>query len=392
MTNANLNRRDALKATAVAGVASWATWSFPAYVDANTAADEELVPFLGMPRTPPNRLDWEMLEDWLTPVDQVYNVQHYGIPEVDPKEYRLDIGGLVDKPKTLTLDELKSLPQKKLLATFECGGNGASKGFMNAVHNSEWVGTDLADLVKSCGIRDGAIEVAFIGYDKQEETLRKGSNRELSFEVPFGRSLSLADAMELGALVAYQRNGEPLESRIGSPVRLVVPGWYGVANVKWLRRIEVRDRRYMGRFMARDYVTVRGERDGDQVEFVETSVSRMHVKSVVARIMRGAEIDGKVPLKAYGAVWSDGTPIKKVEVKVDDGEWKAAQLAEDPQSKFSWTFFALDLGAVAPGKHTVVSRGIDEKGNIQPSADDDEIALKKTFWEAYQQWPREIEV
>ncbi len=392
MTDSIINRREALHSAAVAGIAGWATLSFPAFVEANSDVDEELVPFLNMPRTPPNRLDWETLEDWLTPIDQVYNVQHYDVPEVANNEYRLTIDGLVNKPQTLTLDQLKALPQRKLVSTFECGGNGASKGFMNAVHNSEWVGTDLAELLKSCGIRDGAIEVAFIGYDKKDETLRKDTKRELTFNVPFGRSLSLDDAINLGALVAYERNGQPLETRIGAPVRLVVPGWYGVANVKWLRRIEVRDRRYMGRFMARDYVTVRGERNGDDIEFVETSVSRMHTKSIIARVMRRGEANGNVPLKAYGAVWSDGTLIDRVEVKLDDGEWKLATLAESPRSEFSWTFFALDLGEVAPGKHTLVSRGIDVKGNIQPSEEDDEIALKKTYWEAYQQWPREIEV
>lgn len=392
MAEQTWNRRDALKGAAAMGLASWATLSFPAFLQANTDADEELVPFLDMPRTPPNRLDWEMLEDWLTPIDQVYNVQHYGMPEIAANEYRLDISGLVDQPKTLSLDDVKALPQRKLTATFECGGNGSSKGFMDAVHNSEWVGTDLAELLKSCGIKEGAIEVAFIGYDKQAETLRKDTKRELTFNVPFGRSLSLHDALNLGALIAYERNGEPLIQRIGSPVRLVVPGWYGVANVKWLRRIEVRDRRYMGRFMGRDYVTVRGERKGDEIEYVETSVSRMHTKSVIARVMRKPEVDGKIPLKAYGAVWSDGTPIKSVEIQLDGGEWRTAQLAEEPRSEFSWIFFALDLGPVAPGKHTLVSRGIDVTGNIQPSASDDEIALKQTYWEGYQQWPRDIEV
>lgn len=392
MLNHRMNRRESLKTVTAAGL-GWATLSFPAFVDANTSEDDELVPFLDTPRTPPNRLDWETLDEWLTPIDQVYNVQHYGIPEVDPNEYRLEITGRVKTRKTLTLAALKQLPSKTLLATFECGGNGASKGFMNAVHNSEWKGTDLADLLNSCGILDDAMEVAFIGYDKQEEKLREGTSKEIKFEVPFGRSLSLQDALELGAIVAYERNGEPLVQRIGAPVRLVVPGWYGVANVKWLKRIELRDRRYMGRFMARDYVTVRGERreDGD-VEFVETSVSRMHTKSIIARVTRPAESDGKVPLKVFGAVWSDGTPIKAVEVRLDDGPWQAAQLAEAPRSKFSWTFFGLTLDGVAPGKHTVVSRGIDVNGNVQPSAADDEIALKKTYWEAYQQWPREIEI
>ena len=176
------------------------------------------------------------------------------------------------------------------------------------------------------------------------------------------------------------------------PLRLIVPGWYGIANVKWLRRIEIRNSRYMGRYMARDYVTVRGERRGEQVEFVETSVGKMNLKSMIARVTRGTAKDGQVPLKAYGAVWSDGTPIKSVEVKVNDSDWRPAVLDEKPTEKFCWRFFSIDLGSLPPGKHSLVSRGIDTEGRMQPSGDDDEIALKKTYWEAYQQWPREIEV
>ncbi len=387
-----MTRRQAIKTSAAATVMGWATSSFPAFVQANSDADEELVPFLNMPRSRPNSLDWETLDEWLTPIDQVFNVQHYGMPEFDATQYGLDITGLIDHPRTMTLEEIKSLPQKTIQATFECSGNGSSKGFMNAVYNSEWVGADLAELLKSCEIQTGAIETAFIGYDRKEETLRKGTRRELTVEVPFGRSLSMDDALGLGAILAYQRNGEPLEHRIGAPVRLIVPGWYGIANVKWLRRIEVRDRRYMGRYMGRDYVTVRGERHGSVIEFIETSVTRMHTKSIVARVTRKPTADGKIPLKAYGAVWSDGTPIDSVEVKVDDGSWQKATLAKTPWSKFSWIFFEIDLGAVSPGPHVVVSRGIDANGDAQPSADDDEIALKRTYWEAYQQWPREIEV
>ena len=96
-------------------------------------------------------------------------------------------------------------------------------------------------------------------------------------------------------------------------------------------------------------------------------------------------------MKAYGAVWSDGTEIKKVEVRLDDGPWREAKL-DAARAKFSWIFFSLDLGDVPPGKHTVVSRGIDVNGRVQPAAEDDEIALKRTYWEAYQQWPREIDV
>jgi DMSO/TMAO reductase YedYZ molybdopterin-dependent catalytic subunit len=355
-------------------------------------SDEEPVPFLGMPRTGDKSLDWETLSDWLTPQEQAFNVQHYGLPEFDPKDFKLEITGLVAKPMTFTMSALKELPKHDQLMTLECSGNGSSKGFMNAIYNSRWTGTPLAPLLKKCKIDPKAKEIVFYGMDRKKETLRPGTNRELTVEVPFGRSMSMEDATKLPMLLAYERNGEPLEKRNGAPLRLIVPGWYGIANVKWLTRIEVRDKRYMGRFMGRDYVTVRGERRGKEIVYVETSVARMNLKSVVARVTRRPTQNGAVPLQAYCAAWNDGTEIAKVEVRVDEGPWSVAIPDGKPRSKYCWKFYSIDLGPVPPGKHTIVSRAIDVNGRIQPAADDDEIALKKTYWEAYQQWPREIEV
>jgi DMSO/TMAO reductase YedYZ molybdopterin-dependent catalytic subunit len=387
-----LSRREILKSSATSAAAGLMLMSTPEFLFPNQRADETLVPFLDMPRTAPNRLDWETLDSWITPQDQVFNVQHYGMPEFETEDFRLEIAGLVERPRTLKLEELKSLPRRDQLMTLECSGNGVSKGFMNAIYNSKWTGTPLASLLQQCGVQEGATEVVFFGVDRKQETLRKDTDRELTVEVPFGRSMSLNDAMNSLALLAYDRNGEPMEHRNGAPLRLIVPGWYGIANVKWLRRIEVRNRRYMGRYMGRDYVTVRGEKQGDKVVFVESSVGRMNLKSVIARMTVRPARDGKIPLKAYGAVWDDGTGVARVEVKLDDGQWREASLDETSRSQHCWTFFSLDLGEVEPGKHTAVSRAIGVDGRVQPAAEDDEIALKKTYWEAYQQWPRKIEV
>lgn len=385
-------RRDAIKNTVISAAGFMAWLSQSSSVLAQAANEGELVPFLDEPRTPPNRLDWEALDTWLTPQDQVFSVQHYDIPNFDYKDYRLEIGGLVERPKQYSLDDLKALPKTEVLMTLECSGNGSNKGFMNAVYNSRWVGTPLAPLLNQSGIDPATTEVVFFGKDKKEEILRPATKNELKVEVPFGRSMTLADVLRKDLLLAYERNGEPIEHRNGAPVRLIVPGWYGIANVKWLARIECRDRRYMGRYMARDYVTVRGERHGNEVVFVESSVTRMNLKSVVARVMRQPTVDGQVPVKAFGAAWDDGTGLAKVEVKVDDGPWQAAVLADEPRSQYSWSFFSIDLGKLSPGKHSLVSRAIDVKGRIQPTADDDEIALKKTYWEAYQQWPRTVSI
>jgi hypothetical protein len=165
-----------------------------------------------------------------------------------------------------------------------------------------------------------------------------------------------------------------------------------VANVKWLTRIDVRNRRYMGKYMGRDYVTVRGERRADGIEYVESSVTRIRLKSVIGRVTRRPAQNGQVPLRAIGAAWNDGTEITKVEVRVDGGAWQPAVLDAKPHEKFCWRFFSIDLGNLSPGKHVLVSRAFDAAGQVQPSSEDDEIALKKTYWEANQQWPREIEL
>ena len=392
MSSGLLSRREAISTSVTSLAAAMALLSSPDFVFAGEGDDEEFVPFVKEPRSRPESLDWETLDEWITPQDQTFSVQHYGIPKFETKGYELEIMGLIEHPKRMSLDALKALPREDQFMTLECSGNGSAPGFMNAIYNSRWSGTRLAPLLKECGIKAGATEVVFFGHDRQKETLRKGTPRELTVEVPFGRSMSLADLNRLNPLLAYERNGHPFAERNGAPLRLIVPGWYGIANVKWLQRIEVRDRRYMGRFMGRDYVTVRGERHGDEVVFVETSVTRMNLKSVVARVMRRAAKDGKVPLKAYGAAWSDGTPIKQVEVQLDEGAWRVATMVEKPHEKFSWRFFSIDLGNVEPGQHSIVSRAIDVNGRVQPTADEDEIALKKTYWEAYQQWRRKFDL
>lgn len=392
MSTHQMNRRTALQLGSATIAALFAEMASPGFVFPDQTEGETLVPFLDMPRTAPNSLDWEALDEWITPQDQVFSVQHYNVPHIDESKYQLEIAGLVKKPAQFTMAQIRKMPRADQLMTLECSGNGASKGFMNAIYNSKWTGTLLGPLLKSCEIDPKAIEVAFIGMDHQKETLRKGTPRETAFDVPFGRSLSLADALSDNVLLAYERDGKPIEKRNGAPLRLIVPGWYGIANVKWLHRIELRDRRYVSRFMGRDYVTVRGERRGKEIIYVETSVGKMNLKSIVARVTQRPAKDGLVPLKAYGAVWGDGAGVKKVEVQVDDGAWKEATLAKAPRSKYCWTFFSIDLGSLKPGKHRLVSRATDANGRVQPTAKDDEIALKRTYWEAYEQWPREIEI
>jgi DMSO/TMAO reductase YedYZ molybdopterin-dependent catalytic subunit len=186
------------------------------------------------------------------------------------------------------------------------------------------------------------------------------------------------------AILAHTINGGPLPASHGFPVRLIVPGWYGVANVKWLSRIEAVTTRFMGRFMGRDYVTIMGRQVGDKVEYTETSVTKMRVKSVVGRVAR-AKSGGRT--KVFGVAYSDGTPLKTVEVRVDDGMWQPARLEPQP-NPFAWTFWTLDAAPLPAGKHTIVSRATDGAGRTQP----DNLSMKKTYWEDNAQFPRTVTV
>ncbi len=154
--------------------------------------EEEHVPFLKLPRVTRKMLDWETLDSWLTPQDQVFDVHHYNEPALDAAKYHLEIAGLVDKPLTLTLDDVRKRPVAEELMTLECSGNGSSPGFMGAVYNSRWIGTPLATILKQCGVKPGATEVVFFGNDSKNETIHK-----VTVEVPFGRSMSIEDAMNL---------------------------------------------------------------------------------------------------------------------------------------------------------------------------------------------------
>ena len=183
-------------------------------------------------------------------------------------------------------------------------------------------------------------------------------------------------------LVAYEMNGAPLSLNQGAPVRLIVPGWYGIANIKWLQHIHVQDSRFMGKFMAREYVTLRGHKVGEETLWNETSVSRIQLKSMVARVTRTGN-----KCKILGFSMTDGTPLKSVEVRVDNGPWQAATIDKSSTS-YSWKLFTLNWESPTPGEHTIVSRAIDATGNIQPT--EEELELKKTRWENNAQFERKV--
>ena len=328
-------------------------------------------------------VQWGQLSEWITPLEDFFAVSHYGMAKVDAEKWRLEFSGLVHKPISLSLAEIKARRSREIIAALECSGNGASASFMGAVGNTRWRGVPLAGLLREAGIKSGGIEVVFYGADEKTEKIK-----DHDYPQHFARSLSLDDALDDRILLAYEMDGKPLAAEHGFPLRLIVPGWYGIAWVKWLTRIEVLDRRFMGRFMARDYVTIRGEDDHGAVNWRETSVTRLNPKSILARVVRRP--DGTLGIMA--AAWTDGTPLKSVELKIDGKPWIPMTLERRHQAKYAWSFWTYDWQNASPGEHTLVSRAVDVHGNVQPAFEDPAIRLKKTYYEANQQVPRTIKL
>jgi DMSO/TMAO reductase YedYZ molybdopterin-dependent catalytic subunit len=202
---------------------------------------------------------------------------------------------------------------------------------------------------------------------------------DLRITEQFARSMSLEDALNGENLLCYEMNGAPLLKEHGFPLRLIAPGWYGVANVKWLTRIEVMDQRFAGRFMARDYVTIRKQARDGQTVWTFNTVKHERLKSAPAKVTRER---GRYAIA--GAAW--GAPIAEVEVQIDGGRWMTAELddrspARGDRNRFAWRFWTFHWGKPAAGEHTVRSRAFDVDGNVQPAPDDPYVASRVTFWE-----------
>ena len=320
--------------------------------------------------------DLRELTSWLTPTEDFFSIGHYGTPEVDASAYRLQVTGLVERPITLTLDELKARPKVEPTTVFECSGN--SRGLVHGmVGNATWAGAALMPLLAEVRPTADSREVYFWGADTGTEEIRGQE-----YEQNFARSMSLEHVNELGPILAYEMNGEPLPVAHGFPVRLIVPGWYGIAQVKWLERIELGVDRLMTRFMAKDYVTLMGREENGRTEWLETSVTHQRVKSVIARVTRAED-----QFTIFGAAWSDGTPLDRVEVRVDDGAWRAATM-DRPDDPHTWTFFTFEAEGLTPGEHTLVSRATDVDGRTQPV----DLSMKLTRWENNELFERTIQV
>jgi DMSO/TMAO reductase YedYZ molybdopterin-dependent catalytic subunit len=349
---------------------------------------EELIPWLDQ-RTempPPARervgsqLVWEELDSWITPNDKFFTIIHFGIPATDAQGWRLNVTGLVSQPISLSLEQVMARPRQEVTFTIECSGNHGFTWNGGLVGNATWTGTPLAPLLQEAGILGTGKEIVFYGTDIGTQKVR-----DFDVRTPFARGMSIAEAMNPNVMLCYEMNGEPLPAAHGGPLRLLAPGWYGVANVKWLDRIEVIDTRFAGHFMARDYVTIREEQRDGQTVWTETLVGKSLLKSAPARVTRTGGA-----YRIMGAAW--GAPVASVEVQVDGGPWMPATIDEGIGSEFAWKLWSLAWPGAAAGEHTITSRAIDTAGNIQPAPTDPQIANKRTYWESNGQITRRVSI
>ena len=326
------------------------------------------------------QLVWEDFDSWITPNEKFFSISHFDRPVIDASTWKLEVDGLVEKPLTLTLEDIKARPRQEVVFTIECSGNHGLTFFTGGIGSAKWAGTPLAPILEEAGIREGGIEVVFWGTDAGEIEVR-----DQKIKQNYARSMSVEDAMSPDNILCYEMNGEALPEPNGFPLRLIAPGWYGIANAKWLKRIEIRDRRFESLLMGRDYVTLRQEEHNGETFWAETSVGRALLKSAPARVTKlGTDY------RIVGVAW--GAPIDRVEVKIDDGEWMPATIDHTEEAEHAWKIWSLDWPSPSAGEHTVTSRAIDTSGAIQPAMDDPIIANKRTYWESNGQVTRRISI
>jgi len=304
----------------------------------------------------------EALRYDVTPPGLHYVLTHYDIPAVDPTSWRLEIGGAVDRPLSMGLDDVLRRPAVTSRVLLECAGNGRARleprpisqpWLLEAVGTAEWTGTPLAPLLQEAGLSPDAVDVVFTGADHGVER---------GVEQDYARGLSIADAMRPETLLVWGMNGAPLPPQHGAPLRLLVPGWYGMAQVKWLSRIDVLTEPFTGFQNATAYrLKVDASEDGEPV-------TRIRPRALLAppgwpdfmtreRFVRA----GTVPLT--GRAWSGRSPVSRVEVSTDGGTtWSDAVLAPaDPAHPFSWRGWTYGWNA-EPGAHELLVRATDEQG------------------------------
>jgi DMSO/TMAO reductase YedYZ molybdopterin-dependent catalytic subunit/rhodanese-related sulfurtransferase len=296
------------------------------------------------------------------PNARFYVRNHFATPRLDPLSWRLEVNGLVDHPLRLRLRDLHNMRSETLVATLECAGNGRSafdppaegeQWQLGAVSTAEWTGVPLAEILGRAGLTPEAVEIVFRGADQ-------GSAGDAADPIRFERSLPVTGAGQPGSLLAYAMNGEPLPLEHGYPLRLIVPGWYAVASVKWLTEIEAIGSPFTGFFQTRRYV-YETERNGT---VAREPVRLQHVRSVITQPSAGQQVTAG-DLVIRGVAWSGAAPIGTVEVSIGGGPWHNARLIGQPH-RHSWRWWELLTRIDSPGETTLRARATDLAGRTQP--------------------------
>ena len=304
----------------------------------------------------------EALRFPVTPVGLHYLLIHYDVPVVDPDTWSLTVRG--ERELVLRLDDLRARPAVELPVTMECAGNGRARlqprpisqpWLLEAVGTARWGGTPLRPLLEEAGLRESATEVLFTGLDRGVEG---------GIEQRFQRSVALDEALRDEVLVAWEMNGAPLPPQHGFPLRLVVPGWYGMTNVKWLTEIAVLDEPFDGYQQAQGY-RLRQEEDDEGVPLNRMAPRSLMVPPGIPEFLTRERTLEAGECLVEGRAWSGLAPIEAVEVSVDGGSsWGEAEL-EAAEDRWAWRGWSYRWQA-EPGDYVLCSRARDAAGNEQP--------------------------
>lgn len=299
----------------------------------------------------------------ITPTARFYVRNHFDAPRVDGAYWSLTVGGLVRHRRTFSLADLRRLPSRSVVVTLECAGNGRSlfespvegePWHLGAVSTAEWTGVPLVEVLDSVGVQGATREIVCRGLDHDGA---RGPARATSAPLRFERSLSLEQAQNADVLLAYAMNGEPLPVNHGFPLRLVVPGWYAMASVKWLVEIDAIDRPFTGYFQTDRYVL---DPAGDGAS--GAPVTRIQVRALITEPAAG-DVVRQGELVARGYAWSGHGAVARVDVDAGHG-WQVARLLDDPLPH-AWRRWELTT-RVGVGHLTLRSRATDSSANTQP--------------------------
>lgn len=295
--------------------------------------------------------------DWLTPVERFFVRSHLGTPSINRDEWRLAVDGNVRRPRDWTWAQIREMEQESHTVTVECAENlpGGS-----LVGNAQWRGVPLARLLEEAGVKDDAQEVVLEGADRGLDELEM-------VPLTYARSLPLEEAVAAGTLIALEMNGQPLIPEHGHPARAIVPGWYGMAHVKWLTRVRVSAEPFRGFYMAKRYFTAR--RHPNTGEPVLTPVTRMGIKSQIDSPIDGETLSPGSHV-VRGLAWAGCRTVERVEVSSDGGRsWTRAELQDTPKP-CAWVRWSHDWEPSRTGPYALQVRAFDDQGESQPLQED----------------------